>query len=179
LLHTATEISRPERDRQKGRQFAARAAWLWWRNGDKDKALVEVMWAQERTRKHRSYKRVKQFARRLSRATPNLNQAQIKLIPNSRIRQWLMMDEDERAIWLANELPPDEKDWSSLEDILSIGTMGEQVRRLARGLPYPGEHIISEPLWKILTGQRPIPLVGETAVALVKRYLTILETELS
>ena len=78
LLHTATEMDRPEADRQKGRQFAARAAWLWWRHGDKDKALAEVMWAQERTKQHRSHRMAEQFARRLSRATPTLSQEQIK-----------------------------------------------------------------------------------------------------
>ena len=108
------------------------------------------------------------------------NHQQIKLIPNNRIREWLTMNENEKIAWLVNELPPPgEDDWASLDDILGIGTMGEQARRLARGLPYPGDHVVSEPLWKILTGQRPMPLVGEPAVALVKRYLTILETELS
>ena len=179
LLHTASEIARPEAERRQGRHFAARAAWLWWRHGERDKALTEVLWTQERTSKHRSYRRMRHFARRLSQATPNLSQEQINLLPNDSVRRWLRMSEDERVTWLVNELPSGEEDWVLFDDILSIGTMGEQARRLAGGLPRPREHIVSEPIWKLLTGQRPIPLVGSVAVAFVKHYLSVLETELS
>lgn len=180
LLYTSPEMTRSEADRQQGRNYAAKAAWLWWRHGDQDKALVEIMWTQERTKKHRSRRMAVHFAHRLSRATPQFSQEQIQLlkISNERVRRWLTMSEEERVAWLIKILPPPgDNDWSALADILSIGTMGEQTRRLAEGLPYPGKHLISEPLWKILTGQRPMPLFGPAAVNLINRYVAILEDE--
>lgn len=165
--------------RQKGRSFAAKAAWLWWRHEQKDKALAEVMWTQEQTKTWRSPRMAQHFARRLARATPKLSQEQIGLIENQRIRWWLEADEDERVEWLVRQLPPPgTDDWHALNDILSISTSGERVRHVARGLPRPDEHKVSEPMWKIFTGQRALPLAEEAAAKLIQHYLTILETEL-
>ncbi len=179
LFYTTKEVPHSNKARQKGRQFAARAAWLWWRRDQKDKALAEVMWTQEQTKGRRSQRMAKNFARRLSRATPKLSQEQIKLVKNKRLRWWLEAGEDERVDWLVSKLPsPGDDDWHMLDDILSISTTGKQVRRIARGLPRPDKHLVSEPMWKILTGQRTLQLAGETAIDLVKRYQAILEADL-
>ncbi|MCB9077435.1 MAG: hypothetical protein H6631_07580, partial [Anaerolineaceae bacterium] len=66
--------SQGEATRQRGRQFGARAAGLWWRNGETDKALAEVMWTQEYTRGRRSRRLARHFARRRSQGTPVLSQ---------------------------------------------------------------------------------------------------------
>lgn len=173
------EGSTSQETRQKGRQSAAKAACLWWRHGQQSKALAEIMWTQEQTKGRRSRRMAEHFARRLSQNTPKLSQEQINLIENQRIRWWLEANEKERVEWLIKELPPPEDDdWKALEDILSISTMGERIRRIARGLPRPNEHFVSEPIWKILTGQHALPLSGEAAVKLIQHYLSILETEL-
>lgn len=177
LFHTARHA---EADPQKARQGAARAAWLWRRYHQRDKALAEIMWTQEQTKHRRSHRLASQFARRLSQATPALSQEEIESITNEKVRWWLEANEAERVGWLVKELPPPGSgDWSPLAGILNIGTTGAQVRRTARGLPRPEGHPISAPLWKVLAGQRSLPLAGEAAADLVKRYRTILENELS
>ena len=176
---TTTRPGQTDAERQKGRHYGARAAWLWWKHGQGDKASAEVLWTQEQTQARRSPRLAQNFARRLSQATPHLSQEQIELIENTRVRRWLEMNEQERIVWLVGQLPaPGDKDWSIVEDILDIGTMSQQTRRIARGLSRPERHLISASLWKVLAGQRALPLVGQAAVKLVKEYRIALETEL-
>ncbi len=171
----------PLKDHPKGRQAAATAAWLWWKYGEKDKALAEVMWAQEATspRKNVYNLRRKKFARRLSHATPTLSQDQIEIIEQDQMRSWLMMREDDRITWFVEELmPPGTDNWEAVKDILSISTMGKPIRRLAQGLTRPDDSMISESIWKLLTGQRALPLVGHSVQNVVQRYLNLLEATL-
>ncbi|MCB9105464.1 MAG: hypothetical protein H6633_14680 [Anaerolineales bacterium] len=166
----------PEPIRQQGRQFGVRAAWLWWRNGQKDNALAEVMWTQEHTRGRRSTRLARHFAQRRSRGTPVLSQNQIQLIRNEKLRHWLAADEAERIEWLVNEMPdPNTDDWQELDDLLALGVLGQGVRRLAKGSLPPAGWAAGQAMWRVLTGQKVLSLSDPTAIAGAKRGLERLE----
>ncbi len=81
--------------------------------------------------------------------------------------------------WLLENLPaPGDDNWEHLIDILNVGILGKNVRRLAQGLPRPDNHILSETTWRVLSGQKIWPLCEETAFELVKHYQAMLEAEL-
>lgn len=179
LWCTANVRRQDETMRQKARQLAARAAWLWYNHNEQDKAEAEVMWTQEYTKGKRSRRLAKAFAHRRSRMTPEVGPEQIELIRNERLRQWLEISEAERVKWLLRNLPPPgSDDWESLEDILNVSIRGKNVRRLAQGIPCPEGHFLSEPMWRVFSGQKTLPLSGKAAVEIVQYYRAMLEAAL-
>lgn len=162
----------PQAIQQQGRQFGARAAWLWWRHGRKDKALAEVMWTQEHTRGRRSLRLARHFARRRSQGTPLLNQNQIQLIDNEKIRYWLAATKAERIEWLINEMPPpNSDDWQAIDELLALGILGQGVRRLAKGIAPPAEVTVGQAVWRAMTGQKVLAPSEPAATELTRHCL--------
>lgn len=174
------ERRQDETIRQKSRHCAAKAACIWRRCGEIDKAQSEVMWTQEYTQRRRNRRLAEAFAYRRSKMTPTLSQVQIDSFKSEAIRMWLSASEPERVKWLADNMPPPgSDDWERLDYILNLGIRGKSVRRLVTGAPRPEDHFLSEPMWRVLTGQRVLPLCGAVAIDWVNRCRSELQTELS
>jgi hypothetical protein len=136
------------------------------------------MWTQELTKGRRSRRMAEAFARRRSQTTPRLSEAQLKLVKNETVRQWLAFSEEERIEWLIENMPPPgSDDWQALDNILGVGILGADVRRLAKGLPRPHQHLLSESMWRVLTAQKSLSLSGKAAAELISRYRAVLNTE--
>lgn len=193
LWCTAEGVSRPAYVRQQGRELAVQACKLWRACGRMDRADDEISWSGFLLDRRYSQRVAARFARRLSRTTPVVSQDQIQLVKSEGIRWWLGVTEADRVSWLSQMLPrylgasncpaptlsPDSQNWRWVDDILNVGMLGDAGRRLALGSgPLPG-HILNGPEWRVLSGQKAVPLVGRTLIQLVEHYLDELKGELS
>ena len=78
----------------------------------------------------------------------------------------------------AKALSPESRAWHWVDDILNVGMLGGEGRRLTTGPEPPAGHFLNGPEWRVLSGQKTVPLVGPEAVQLVQRYLAELEQAL-
>lgn len=179
--------------RAQGRQLALRAYQLWRRCGQTGRADEEVSWAGYLINGRYSERAAARFARRLSETTPRLDQVQIRLVKNEGVNWWLAAHPRQRVAWLSRMLPrylkaanspakalsPGSRAWQWVNDILNIGMLGSEGRLVTLGHNPPLDHLLNGPEWRVLSGQKALPLVGPAAVQLVERYLVELERELS
>jgi hypothetical protein len=191
-LWCTANMPRPAAARERGRALALEAYKLWRACGRMDRADDEISWTLYRLTGRYSQRTAVRFARRRSRTTPALSQTQIQLVKNEGLRWWLNASEIERVAWLSHKLPrylgasnapgpplsPDSPEYAWVEDILKVGMLGQEGRRLAMINPLPAEHILNGPEWYVLSGQKALPLVGKAATQLVTHYLVMLENQL-
>ncbi len=111
---------------------------------------------------------------------------------NEGVNWWLGAGEDQRVGWLSRMLPryldasnspgkvlpPESQGRQWVDDILNIGMLGREGRCFAVGSDPPAGHMLNGPEWRVLSGQKALPLVGPTAVQLVERYLADLDETL-
>jgi len=193
LWCTAEGMTRPPEVQQKGRELAVRAYRLWRRCGRRGRADDEISWSGYLLNGRYSRRAAARYARRRSRSTPVVSEAQAKLAQSAAIRWWLGASEWQRMAWLGRMLPrylgarncvraalsPGSRAWQWVEDILNIGMMGRESHRLARGTEPPEDHLLNGPEWRVLSGQKSLPLAGEAAAHLVRHNLEILDHELN
>ncbi len=191
-LWCTADPPRSEAVRERGRQLALAAYKLWRACGRLDRADDEISWTRYQLSRRYSRRTAARFARRRSQTTPNVNQAQIRLIKEEGMRWWLAAAEPERIAWLSQMLPrylqavqapgpplsPISWEYRWVEEILNIGVMGNQGRWLAPLRPLPAGHILNGPEWYVLSGQKTLPLAGQPAVQLVNSYLEALTGQL-
>ncbi|MFN8458782.1 MAG: hypothetical protein U0401_29715 [Anaerolineae bacterium] len=191
-LWCTAETSRPAGAREQGRQLALEAYHLWRASGRLDRADDEISWTSYRLTGRYSQRTATRFARRRSKTTPILTQNQIHMVKEEGMRWWLATAETERVAWLSQMLPrylgakdaanpplaTDSQEYRWVDEILNVGSLGNQGRWLAPLRPRPEGHILQGPEWFVLSGQKTLPLVGQMAAQLVKHYLEVLESQL-
>lgn len=193
LWCTAPVRSEQAAIRERGRQLAVQAYQLWRRCGQIGRADDEISWAGYLLKGRYSRQTAARFARRLSAMTPRLDQTQIRLVKNEGVRWWLAAYPEKRIAWLsrmlprylaakncsAKALPPHSRTWRWVDDILTIGVLGHEGRRFTGGSDPPAGHLLNGPEWRVLSGQKALPLVGPTATQVVQQYLLELEEALT
>lgn len=206
LWCTTREVARSAEARQHGITLAVQAFWLWRQANRADRADDEISFARYRLSHRYSRRAGARFAYRRSRTTPRADPAQRQLFKESHpaIYWWLGAAEAQRIGWLSWMLPrylgvddlpehpsgkkagrlsplrPDSRAFGWVEMILNVGMLGETGRRLAMlNRQPPAGHILNGPEWRVLSGQRVFPLVGDETAAVVRRYLAELDLKLA
>lgn len=196
LWCTTKAVPRSAEIRQRGRELACQAYWLWKSCGRADRADDEVSFTQYRTKNHYSHWFATRYARRRSQTTPRVNPSQIDLFKgrNQALYWWLGATEKQRIAWLSwmlprylgadnplrlPHLPPDSRASRWVEEILNIGMLGGASRRVMMEKQPPRGHILNGPEWRVLSGQRAFPLAGNEVRRLVQHYLATLEQMLA
>jgi hypothetical protein len=191
-------VQRPQEIRQRGRDLALEAYFLWRSCDRKEQADSEVSFGKYHLTRRFSRRTAIRFARRRSQQTPRISLSQVRLIKNEGVRWWLEASETQRIDWLSwmlpryldaencprhpvkdtvlPKLPPESRANRWVKDILNVGMLGQQGRRLMKGQP-PPDHLLNGPEWRVLSGQRVLPLRGNERRQLVERYLRTLETQ--
>jgi hypothetical protein len=197
LTHT---LERPVEVRQRGRQLALAAYSLWRSSGQKEQADSEVSFSKYYLTRRFSRRTALRFARRRSAQTPQVSLSQTRLIKAEGKRWWLQASPEQRIQWLSwmlprylgavncpcqpvtglplSQLQAESRAYRWVEDILDIGMLGAQSRRILLEQRRPSPHILNGPEWQVLRGQRVLPLRGSEAEQLIKHYLHLLEAQL-
>jgi len=197
---TTRHVTRPRETRQQGRRLALKAWALWRACGRQDRADDEISFTKYRLTNRYSWRTAWRFARRRSRTTPKIDATQSALIDNAALRWWLRATEAQRTGSLSRMLPrylaagngpiqprtkiplsplqPGTAAYHWVDAILNISMLGEAERRFATGPERPPDHFLSGPEWRVLGGQKALPLVEPEAKGVINRYLRALEAKL-
>jgi hypothetical protein len=200
LWCTTRAVPRSEEIRRKGRQLALEAYRLWRACGRRDQADDEVSFTKYNLTNRYGRRTAIRFARRKSEATPDVAASQIRQIKGEGTRWWLKATETQRIDWLGWMLPryleadnrprqpvkntplpvlPDNSRATGwVEEILNIGMLGGEGRRLMTGPHPPSGHILNGPEWRVLNGQKAISFEVSKAKHLVEHYISTLEERL-
>lgn len=197
LWCTTQAVSRPSNVKQRGRQLALEAYSLWRASDRKDRADDEVSLTNYLLTHRYGQHTAIRFARRRSQTTPKINSSQLDLVQNEGLRWWLEANESQRISWLSWMLPrylgadnrprhpaqgtqlpslkPDNLGFRSVEQILGIGILGNEGRRLPLQTQRPPHHLLCEPEWRVLSGHRAFAPVESESQELIRIYLEYLE----
>ena len=197
---TTRHVPRSLETQLQGRRLALEAYVLWRACKRKDRADDEVSFTKYRLTNRYSWRTAARFARRRSYTTPRIDMPQGYLTKNVAIRWWLSATEEQRIQWLSRMLPrylsadnrpyhpetneplsvlqPDSEAYRWVDDILNVSMLGNLERRLARGAERPQGHFLTGPEWRVLSGQKVLPLVKPKAKVLVQHYLEALDEKL-
>ncbi len=201
LWCTTRAVSRSKAVRQKGRQLAVQTYSLWRASQRLDRADDEISLTKYLLTNYYSQRTAKRYAQRRAKATP---QAIPKKVVsgqfNEGIHWWLEADEAQRVSWLSWMLPrylaatnrpyhtktkhqlpplkPNRLAYHWVENILGLSTLGIENRRPSLENQPPPDHILTDSEWRILSGQRPFPLIEDRTQALVSSYLHQINSEL-
>ncbi|MFC1976587.1 hypothetical protein ACFLXQ_09325, partial [Chloroflexota bacterium] len=200
LWCTTRAVPRSEEIRQRGRQLALEAYHLWRACGRRDQADDEVSFTKYNLTNRYGRRTALRFAGRKSEATPNVDVSQIRQIKGEGTRWWLKATETQRIDWLGwmlpryleadNRplhpvkntplplLPPGSRAVGWVEEILNIGMLGGEGRRLMTRPHPPSDHILNGPEWRVLSGQKAISFEETKAKHLIENYLSTLEERL-
>lgn len=199
LWCTTNAVARSQSNREKGRQLALEAYQSWQMGGRTDRADDEISLTKYLLTNAYSRRTAIRFARRRSQTTPTINSPQTNIRQNKGVSWWLAADEAQRVRWLSWMLPrylaadnrplhpakdtplsvltPDSTAYKVVDNILSIGALGNEVRRVTRKIQPPSNHHLNGAEWRVLSGQKVLPIV-ENEMQVVERYLGILVAEM-
>ncbi len=192
LWCTAKGMPRSAEAREQGRALAIKAYWLWKACARLDRADDEISFSGHLLNGRYSQRAAARYARRRSRTTPMVNPDQIQLVRSKGMRWWLGASEAQRVDWLSRMLPryldatncpapalmPGSRAWRWVEDILSVGVLGSESRRLATNDQPPACHFLNGPEWQALSGRRPHPWAEPAAARLIQGYAVALAHEM-
>ena len=201
LWCTTRGIPRSQEVRQQGRQLAVEAYCLWQSCNRKDRADDEVSLTKYLLINRYSRRTAIRFSRRRSRTTPQVRPSQIQFLQREGVYWWLKATETQRINWLSWMLPrylgadnrphhpvkgnqlatlqPDSLAYRSVENILNLGMLGDEVRRLMINNQSPPNHFLRGPEWQVLSGLKVFPLIENRAKELIKHYVKELKDGLS
>lgn len=201
LWCTTRSIPRSQEVRQQGRKLALEAYCQWQISNRRDRADDEVSLTKYLLTNCYSRRTAIRFARRRSITTPKVGLSQVQLLQKEGIRWWLQATEAQRVNWLSWMLPrylgadnrshhpvkgnqlsilqPNSLAYRSVENILNLGTIGNETRRLMISSQSPSNHFLNGPEWQVLSGQKVLSYVENGAIELIKCYVKKLENGFS
>ncbi len=200
-IHQLWCTTRPHSEelRRRGGELALKAYALWRKCGRLDRADDEISFSRYRLKNYYSRRVAARFARRRSRTTPRVGPSQVQLMKgrDEALYWWLGAEEKQRVGWLSwmmpryleadnrprqpatgirlSKLRPESRAYRWVEVILNVGMLGGAGRRIMMEKQPPDNHFLNGPEWRMLSGQRVLPLASPEAGAVVKRYLATLE----